>query len=522
LGARNVIIRREVSSSHSTSTVSNTLIGYNAGIALGSSDANVAIGYNALLSKTSGLNDMAIGNSGLEQLIAGGDNVAIGPNSLRYMTGGNSNFACGTDAGGGLTQGDGNIFLGSSSGEAGSYSNRMYIPGDSNIGAISDNAIGYALFYDTTTGRVGPNRTGSIAGATSLNGLSDAYFPNAGPTGSMVIGFKPSSITDRNMIIRPTTGATLSASSFDNVIIGFSGAGGATSCTSNVILGSKCMNNASSLTDNVVIGTNITHSNACSQNVLIGSAITSTVSGTVINTSIMGYNNRVVNSTSTCTILGANNTQIGNTGIIIGTGNTGSGTSIIIGRDSTVSSPDSDSCIIIGRGTIPGIRSNVTVINPLFNRTAATADNAFYINEQLTAGSLSYNLTYDYATGRVQPVLASSRRFKQNIVPLETNVDTTCIYNLTPVFFEYKESHAGRTGVTSLGLIAEDVYDVCPHIVLKDSNDVITNIRYDMISVLLLSEIKKLRTELTTANNTIASLTTSISDITTRLTNAGL
>ena len=82
----------------------------------------------------------------------------------------------------------------------------------------------------------------------------------------------------------------------------------------------------------------------------------------------------------------------------------------------------------------------------------------------------------------------SSRRFKENIFPMETSSEV--IYDLDPVTFTYKSNP--EFGM-QYGLIAEDVQDVMPSLVVLDQEGLPSAVKYHDLPVMLLNEIKKLK-----------------------------
>lgn len=88
----------------------------------------------------------------------------------------------------------------------------------------------------------------------------------------------------------------------------------------------------------------------------------------------------------------------------------------------------------------------------------------------------------------------SSLRYKKDVAPLAGEIDTTKIFDLTPVVFTYKVDNK-----RSFGLIAEDTYTKVPSLVWRepDADGALQpeSIAYDHLSVLVLAELKKLRTE---------------------------
>ena len=81
---------------------------------------------------------------------------------------------------------------------------------------------------------------------------------------------------------------------------------------------------------------------------------------------------------------------------------------------------------------------------------------------------------------------SSSRRFKKEIKPMDKASEA--LLALKPVMFRYK-SDAG--GTPQFGLIAEEVADVNPDLVVRDGNGVIYTVRYDAVNAMLLNEFLK-------------------------------
>ncbi len=114
---------------------------------------------------------------------------------------------------------------------------------------------------------------------------------------------------------------------------------------------------------------------------------------------------------------------------------------------------------------------------------------------------------------------ASSKRFKDDIRDLE--LDSSKIYDLRPVSFHWNED---RGGGKDFGLIAEDVEEIFPSLVSHDKDGKAFSVRYGILSVLLLNELKKKEAEISSLNETVENLKVSLkseSD-TTKLANAEL
>jgi trimeric autotransporter adhesin len=81
---------------------------------------------------------------------------------------------------------------------------------------------------------------------------------------------------------------------------------------------------------------------------------------------------------------------------------------------------------------------------------------------------------------------SSSRRFKKEIQPMDQASEA--ILALKPVTFYYKND---STNTPQFGLIAEEVADVNPDLVVRDKNGEIYTVRYDQVNAMLLNEFLK-------------------------------
>jgi len=84
--------------------------------------------------------------------------------------------------------------------------------------------------------------------------------------------------------------------------------------------------------------------------------------------------------------------------------------------------------------------------------------------------------------------VSSSIRYKQNIEDMDTESDD--LLKLRPVTFEYKE----RPGIMQYGLIAEEVEEIMPRLVVKDAEGIPEAVKYHEMPSILLHAIQKLVT----------------------------
>jgi hypothetical protein len=92
---------------------------------------------------------------------------------------------------------------------------------------------------------------------------------------------------------------------------------------------------------------------------------------------------------------------------------------------------------------------------------------------------------YVSSTGQLG-LLSSSERFKTAITPM--GATTGKLDELRPVTFQYKTD---PQGARQYGLIAEEVAEVYPELVVRDAKGKIISVRYDELAPMLLNEMKQ-------------------------------
>jgi trimeric autotransporter adhesin len=82
--------------------------------------------------------------------------------------------------------------------------------------------------------------------------------------------------------------------------------------------------------------------------------------------------------------------------------------------------------------------------------------------------------------------VSSSRRFKKEIKPMDHASEV--ILGLKPATFHYKSDQTNRP---EFGLIAEEVAEVNPDLVVRDEKGEIYTVRYEAVNAMLLNEFLK-------------------------------
>jgi hypothetical protein len=121
------------------------------------------------------------------------------------------------------------------------------------------------------------------------------------------------------------------------------------------------------------------------------------------------------------------------------------------------------------------------------NVDGADVDHSCYIGEisgQSSPGGVAVFVNADGKLGTSN----SSRRFKEDIKPMDKTSEV--IYGFKPVAFRYKKEFDPKS-VPQFGLVAEDVAEINPDLVVRDKEGKILTVRYDQVNAMLLNEFLK-------------------------------
>jgi hypothetical protein len=185
---------------------------------------------------------------------------------------------------------------------------------------------------------------------------------------------------------------------------------------------------------------------------------------------------------------GINNTAIGERALRFNT--TGSN-NIALGRNAGYSLTTGNDNIAINNTGVAGEGGTIRV------GTAGTHTRAFIAGIRgVTTGVADAIPVVVDSAGQLGTV-SSSRRFKRDIADMGDATER--LLELRPVVFHYKQEQTVPSGEVPLeyGLIAEEVAEIFPDLVVYDEEGLPFTVKYHLLSSMLLNELKKLQNELT-------------------------
>ena len=437
---------------YNTSGFCNTADGYQALFYNNSGYANTADGFGALHQNTTGTINTAIGYMALYSNTNGNFNTAVGSSALSVNTSGSFNIAVGNGAGYNITTGSNNIDIGNQGLSTdtniiriGSGQSRTFIAGviNGNGGGLTNlNAAQFAssVLTNGETGlTLGGTFTGNGAGLTSLNASQLTSIGNAnggsgnffvGPSGNPTTSGSYNTANGVQALLNNTSGYFNTANGFQALVNNKGG-------WWNTASGDQALCNNTSGNYNTANG----HEALC--NNTSGSYNTANgVQALFFNTS--GATNIALGFAAGQNITGDNNIDIGNSGY------SGDSGTIRIGT--------------------PGTHTATWI--------------AGIVNNEIFTGGITVLLDPgDFRLG-FNPL--SSERFKEEIHDMDSASDV--LYALRPVTFRYKDDPKGNRQV---GLVAEEVEKVDPHLVIHDKQGDPYGVRYDAVNAMLLNEFLK-------------------------------
>jgi hypothetical protein len=267
------------------------------------------------------------------------------------------------------------------------------------------------------------------------------------------------------------------ASGAGNTAIGASALGDCTSCTGSIAIGSFALLQNVGGANNTSVGFGSQQAALGSNNTSVGYDAMSTPNGASFSTALGGYAGQSMGSFSTAIGYGALEPATGDSNIAIG-----------YTAGQTLGSGRAD--IDIGNAGVSG-ESHVLRIGTQSDGGTDSGINSAYI-AGINAVQVSGAAVVVSSSGQLGTT-TSSARYKHEIRDL--GHDSDVLLALRPVSFKYKPEY-DKAQRQQYGLIAEEVVEVAPQLVLYDAEGKLQTVRYDQVNAMLLNEVQKQRREL--------------------------
>ena len=385
-----------------------------------------------------------------------------------------------TTAGCSTTSGGCDLFLGPQAGNlttGGAYNVAI---GGLALNAITtgsyNTATGAATLYNNTTGTFNTatgtgalyyNTTGGSNTAAGLGALSD------NTTGGN------NTATGVDTLYRNTTGVSNTATGTDALFYN-------TTANDNVATGYQALLENTTGHDNTGTGTvalesnttgslnTATGSNAMYQNTTGGN---NTAEGYyALNLNQTAYYNTAFGAYALADATGSANTAVGDAALQLAT--TGSG-NVALGASAGYYVTTGGNNIEIGNNGTSGDNGVIRIGSGSQSETYIAA---------ISGVNVSGAPVYVTSSGQLG-VQSSSRRYKEDIQDMGNA--SSGVLRLRPVTFHYKQAFADGTKPLEFGLIAEEVAEVYPDMVVRSASGQIETVKYQELAPMLLNELQK-------------------------------
>jgi hypothetical protein len=394
---------------------------------------NTFLGQAAGNFSLSGTDNTGIGNGALAATTTGGTNTALGRAALAANTNGGFNTAVGGNA---LT---------------------------ANTSGNSNTALGQAALQNNTTG--GPNT--AVGGAALLQNTTGGDNTAVGGNALFSNNASANTAVGQDALLSNTTGDS-------NTGVGSSALRGNTTGGFNTAVGSSALTNNLTGDNNAALGLAALQNNSNgSNNAAIGQvALLSNTSGSS-NTAI-GQAALLSNST------GNNNTALGASALPSVGG--GSGNIAIGASAGNAYAGNAVNNIAIGNGGSGADSGTIRIGTNGIQTTAFIAG----IRAVATGANDAIPVVID-SNGQLGTI-SSSARFKDHVADM--GEASAVVHALRPVTFQYKPEYGGGPDHPQVGLIAEEVAQVAPWLVVYDADGQPFTVHYEMLTPLLLNELQ--------------------------------
>jgi hypothetical protein len=487
----------------------NTFIGYNAGnftLTVGTAQANTAIGaggsnFGNLLKLTTGAYNSSFGSASLIDLTTGSGNTGFGAYSLEQLTTGSNNTAIGSYNGTGAaginyTSSESNNVMINNYGTV-SESNVLRIGTGTGTGTWQLNKAFISGIYNTAVGATAgvvlsdsTDQLGGLAGASStvlVGGTKPSFTGSPSVSGSITAGTSITATAGDITLTAGNVNLSQAPSASQGGITAYEYVSG--SWTQNRFIhnyGGDSSGNK--VGDNTFVGYN-----AGNFSLTVGTSRFNTGVGGAnpkgaLGSLTTGTQNAAFGATAATAITtGTSNLAIGATALnnlTTGSYNTclGSSDSVNGGAGYNLTSSETNN-VLINNGGVTG-HSHELRIGGATGNTNTWDINAAYICgiQGITVTGTAVLISSSDQLG----IAISSRRYKENIS--EMDAYSSDILKLRPVTFNYT---VGQDHSLQSGLIAEEVAQIMPALVVNDREGLPQTVKYHDLPVLLLNELQK-------------------------------
>jgi hypothetical protein len=270
--------------------------------------------------------------------------------------------------------------------------------------------------------------------------------------------------TGHQALFSNTTGEVNTADGFQALLSNTSG-------SNNTAVGAQALQNNITGGINTAVGTDALASNT------IGDANTATGVAALVSNTIGLFNTAVGTQALQNNITGGDNTAVGAGAL---GGNTSGTDNIGVGQNAGLFLTTGDNNIDIGNLGAAGEANTIRI----GAQGVQTATFIAGISGATVAGGIPVIIN---ASGRLGTIV-SSQRFKDEIKLMDKASEA--ILALKPVTFRYKKE-LDPQGIPQFGLVAEEVAEVNPDLVVRDAKGEVYTVRYEAVNAMLLNEFLK-------------------------------
>jgi trimeric autotransporter adhesin len=371
----------------------------------------------------------AMGNNALLSNNTGSGNTASGDSALISNTSGSYNTASGIAALGRNTTGVNNIAFGA------------YALGDNTIG-VNNTASGVNALRFNTTGE--------------SNTASGAYALFSNTTGSVNTAFGTYALTSN------TTGV-------NNTATGVGALGHNATGSENTASGVNALSANTTGNGNTAVGSGALTNNLAGEN-------NTSIGQVALNANTTGFTNSAVGGYALASnTTGAQNTAIGGAALL---SNTTGDNNIAFGMNAGSNLTTGNSNITIGNTGAAGEGGTI--------RIGATGQQSRTFIAGIWGSRVRKGASVVVTSTGQLGIEESSERYKTDIASMGPRSEA--IQRLRPVTYRLKTDPAGDL---QYGLIAEEVNQVYPELVVRDDAGQIEGVRYDRFAPILISEIQQ-------------------------------